>query len=165
MAAQQKGIFPNMTIPDIIEVLNTWGLNASPEQLNRPTPDFLESIYTACLQAVTGLSLPLLHEPTQNALDAYGTEDRELYSKALSHNLLMFHLQVHPIFHVELCLHPCPGRVLPWLVASTISARQTYTNHPNHEPSSSFPPLSTLSSLPTRSTNMSMNKWISQRPS
>lgn len=63
-----KGIFPPMSIPDIIGALAGWGLSVSHEQLVRPSPDFVEGVYCACLQQVTDLTHESLRDPVQNAL-------------------------------------------------------------------------------------------------
>lgn len=67
-----KGIFPQMSIPDIIAALSSWGLSVSQEQLLRPTAEFVEGIYYAFLQLVTGLNHDILREPVQNALSVVG---------------------------------------------------------------------------------------------
>jgi kinetochore protein Nuf2 len=71
-----KGIFPQMSIPDISNALAGWGISVSPEQLKSPTPDFVEGVYCACLQQVTDLNHDSLREPVQNALNASQAEDK-----------------------------------------------------------------------------------------
>ena len=63
-----KGIFPQMSIPDIINALAGWGISVSPEQLKSPNSEFVEGVYCACLQRVTDLSHDSLKDPVQNAL-------------------------------------------------------------------------------------------------
>jgi Nuf2 family len=65
-----KGIFPSMSIPDIIGALAGWGLSVSHEQLVRPSSDFVEGVYCACLQQVTDITHESLRDPVQNALSA-----------------------------------------------------------------------------------------------
>lgn len=71
-----KGIFPQMSTPDIINALAGWGISVSPEQLRSPTSDFVEGVYSACLEQVTGLSYDHLREPVQNAIDNSQVEDK-----------------------------------------------------------------------------------------
>ncbi|KAG6811487.1 hypothetical protein H0H92_007179 [Tricholoma furcatifolium] len=71
-----KGIFPQMSIPDITNALAGWGLSVSQEQLIRPTPDFVEAVYLACLQQVTGISQDSLRDPVQNPLNASAVDDK-----------------------------------------------------------------------------------------
>ncbi|KAF4603976.1 kinetochore-associated Ndc80 complex subunit nuf2 [Pleurotus pulmonarius] len=85
-----KGIFPQMSIPDIIAALSSWGLSVSQEQLLRPSAEFVEGIYYAFLQLVTGLSHDMLREPVQNALSVVGETD--LYVSAVTHNALLYHM-------------------------------------------------------------------------
>ncbi|KJA27315.1 hypothetical protein HYPSUDRAFT_35161 [Hypholoma sublateritium FD-334 SS-4] len=87
-----KGIFPQMTIPDIINALAGWGISVSPEQLKMPTPDFVEGVYCACLQQVTDLNHDSLRDPVQNSLNASQVEDKDLYSSALTNNIILYHL-------------------------------------------------------------------------
>lgn len=65
-----------MTIPDIISALAGWGLSVSHEQLIRPSADFVESVYCACLEQVTDLNHDSLRDPVQNALASYRVEDK-----------------------------------------------------------------------------------------
>ncbi|KAG6841203.1 hypothetical protein C0991_000865 [Blastosporella zonata] len=78
-----KGIFPQMTIPDITNALAGWGLSVSQEQLMRPTSDFVEGVYHACLQQVTDISQDSLRDPVQNTLSASAIEEK---------NILVYHL-------------------------------------------------------------------------
>ncbi|KAG6878753.1 hypothetical protein C0993_008052 [Termitomyces sp. T159_Od127] len=71
-----KGIFPQMSIPDITAALAGWDLSVSQEQLLRPTSDFVEGVYYVCLQQVTGISQDSLRGPVQNALFASATEEK-----------------------------------------------------------------------------------------
>ena len=71
-----KAIFPRMEMAEIISTLSGWGFPVSQPQLLHPTPDFVESVYFACLQQVTELNQESLKEPVQSALDAAQLEDR-----------------------------------------------------------------------------------------
>jgi len=71
-----KGIFPQMSIPDIINALAGWGISVSPDQLKSPNSEFVEAVYCACLQQVTDLSHDSLQYPVQNALAASQVEDK-----------------------------------------------------------------------------------------
>ncbi|TFK42826.1 Nuf2 family-domain-containing protein [Crucibulum laeve] len=87
-----KGIFPQMSIPDIINALAGWGLTVSQEQLVRPNADFVEGVYCACLQQVTDLSHESLHDPVHNSLSASQVDDTDLYKAALTNNIMLYHL-------------------------------------------------------------------------
>ncbi|KAG6861878.1 hypothetical protein C0995_010584 [Termitomyces sp. Mi166 len=71
-----KGIFPQMSIPDITAALAGWGLSVSQEQLLRPTSDFVEGVYHACLQQVTDIGQDSLRDPVQNTLSASPIEEK-----------------------------------------------------------------------------------------
>lgn len=71
-----KGIFPQMSIPDIINALAGWGISVSPDQLKSPNSEFVEAVYCACLHQVTDLSHDSLQDPVQNALTASQAEDK-----------------------------------------------------------------------------------------
>lgn len=106
-----KGIFPQMTIPDIINALAGWGLSVSHEQLVRPAPDFVEGVYCACLQQVTDINHDALRDPVQNALTASPVDDKvshrrttklgaesqdqDLYASALTNNIMLHHLYIN----------------------------------------------------------------------
>lgn len=80
-----KGIFPQMSISDIMNALAGWGISVSPEQLKTPTPDFVEGVYCACLQQVTDLSHDSLRDPVQNSLNVSQVEDKVLIIQQWSH--------------------------------------------------------------------------------
>lgn len=69
-----KAIWPTMSPSDIIHALSGWGLQISPEVLSRPTPDFVETVYTACLDQLTGLGAIELADPVQDAISDSQTE-------------------------------------------------------------------------------------------
>ena len=98
-----------MSLSDIINALAGWGISVTPEQLKSPNPDFVETVYCACLQQVTGLSRDSLQEPVQNALANSQVEDKvswaryllflhtkpryqDLYASALTNNIILYHL-------------------------------------------------------------------------
>jgi kinetochore protein Nuf2 len=66
------GIFPTMPPSEIIHYLSSWGIAISHEQLLRPTPDFVESVYYACLEHVTYTTVDSVRDSAQvhNALAA-----------------------------------------------------------------------------------------------
>ena len=70
IATSMKTTFPKMSILDIINALAGWGISVSPEQLKSPNSEFVEGIYCACLQRVTGLSHDSFKDPVENALTA-----------------------------------------------------------------------------------------------
>jgi kinetochore protein Nuf2 len=79
-----KGIFPQMSIPDIANSLAGWGLSVSHEQLVRPSPDFVEAVYCACLQQVSDIDTDSLREPVQGALAASAADDKVRLTSPLS---------------------------------------------------------------------------------
>lgn len=81
-----------MSIPDITNALAGWGLSVSHEQLVRPSSDFVEAVYCACLQQVTDIDHDSLRDSVQNALITSSIEDKDLYTSALTNNLLVYHL-------------------------------------------------------------------------
>jgi hypothetical protein len=60
--------YPNMGNADIIDSLDGWGLSVTHQQLVRPSPEFVLSIYSACLQQVVGLDEDSLQDPVHSAL-------------------------------------------------------------------------------------------------
>lgn len=76
LSTMAKGIFPQMTISDITSALAGWGLSVSHEQLIRPSADFVESVYCACLEQVTDLNHDSFRDPVHNALASSGIEDK-----------------------------------------------------------------------------------------
>lgn len=82
-----KGIFPHMNIPDIITALGGWGLSVSTDQLTHPTADFVEGVYCACLQQVSGLTYDSLRDPVTNSISSLALENEVrvfTYDKLLS---------------------------------------------------------------------------------
>jgi hypothetical protein len=62
--------YPNMGSADIIDSLDGWGLSVTHQQLVRPSPEFVLSVYSACLQQVVGLGDDSLQDPVQSALSS-----------------------------------------------------------------------------------------------
>ncbi|KAF7311680.1 hypothetical protein MKEN_01071600 [Mycena kentingensis (nom. inval.)] len=87
-----KGIFPSMPIPDIVEALSAWGVVVSPEQLSRPSPDFVEGVFSACLYQVTDINQDALREPGLQALNQASPVDKEQHIAPHCKHLLLFHL-------------------------------------------------------------------------
>ncbi len=93
-----KGIFPQMSTPDIINALAGWGISVSPEQLRNPTADFVEGVYCACLEQVTGLSYDHLREPVQNAIDSSQVEEKV--------RDINYSAELCPITRLRICTSP-----------------------------------------------------------
>ncbi|KAF8350920.1 Nuf2 family-domain-containing protein [Amanita rubescens] len=87
-----KGIYPPMTVVDVIASLDAWGIAVSQEQLSRPTQDFVEALYCACLRQAAQLDHNLLKGPVQELLDSSQLEEKDLYATALNSNILLLHL-------------------------------------------------------------------------
>ena len=58
-----------MSIPDIINSLAGWNMPVSQERIIRPSPDFVQTIYCACLQQITDISHESLSDQVQSALN------------------------------------------------------------------------------------------------
>ncbi|KAJ7734926.1 Nuf2 family-domain-containing protein [Mycena maculata] len=86
-----KGIFPSMSIPDIINSLGAWGVPIVQEQLIRPTPDFVEGVYCACLQQVTNINYETLRDPAQRILNQSQMVDKDLHATSLASHILLYH--------------------------------------------------------------------------
>jgi len=71
-----KGIYPPMTVVDVIASLDAWGITVSQEQLSRPTQDFVEALYCACLRQAAQLDHNLLKGPVQELLDSSQIEEK-----------------------------------------------------------------------------------------
>jgi kinetochore protein Nuf2 len=91
-----KGIFPKMSIPDIINSLAGWNMPVGQEQLIRPSPDFVQTIYCACLQQITNISHESVGEQIQSTLsileDPSSPSHQDLCATALAHNFILYHL-------------------------------------------------------------------------
>ena len=61
--------FPSMSVPEIVDAFTGWGFSVSNEQVAHPTTDFVISIYSACLEQVTGIALSTLQTPLDTVLD------------------------------------------------------------------------------------------------
>ena len=95
-----RGIFPQLNVKEVTDALAGWGFSVSPEQLHRPTPDFVESVYCACLQQATNLNHDTLRDPVHNALNASQVEDEVCcWSYSMSSNLLktLNRICTHPL--------------------------------------------------------------------
>ncbi|KAN0105253.1 Nuf2 family domain containing protein [Russula decolorans] len=84
--------YPNMGNADIIDSLDGWGLSVTHHQLVKPTPEFVLSVYCACLQKVVGLDEDSLQESAQSALFSLEEPSTDMYSSAISTNFLVYHI-------------------------------------------------------------------------
>lgn len=110
--------YPNMGSADIIDSLDGWGLSVTHHQLVKPTPEFVLSVYCACLQKVVGLDEDSLQEPAQSALFSldepstvrnFGqplcyelTLSQDMYSSAINTNFLVYHMYARHLILVSL---------------------------------------------------------------
>ncbi|EIW60678.1 kinetochore-associated Ndc80 complex subunit NUF2 [Trametes versicolor FP-101664 SS1] len=83
--------FPSLPVSEVVDAFTGWGYSVSPEQVARPTSDFVLGVYSACLEQLTGITLETLQEPIEQGLTT--TETPDMYSQALAHNLLLYHIQ------------------------------------------------------------------------
>ncbi|PFH47672.1 hypothetical protein AMATHDRAFT_151540 [Amanita thiersii Skay4041] len=84
--------YPIMPESDIMASLADWGIAVSEQQLSRPTQDFVEGIFCACLRQVSELDHEALREPLQEVLDMSQVDDKELYATAFATNIVHHHL-------------------------------------------------------------------------
>ncbi|KAF8185055.1 Nuf2 family-domain-containing protein [Mycena galopus ATCC 62051] len=87
-----KAIFPAMSVGDIVSSLDAWGVPIVPEQLHRPTPDFVEGVYCACLYQVTNINHDALREPVQRILNKATMVEKDLHATSLTSHILLYHL-------------------------------------------------------------------------
>ncbi|KAJ7684806.1 Nuf2 family-domain-containing protein [Mycena polygramma] len=87
-----KAIFPSMTTADIINSLGAWGVPVMQEQLHRPTPDFVEGVYCACLYQVTNINHDTLRDPAQRILNEAQMVEKDLHATSLASHILLYHL-------------------------------------------------------------------------
>ncbi|KAJ7093076.1 Nuf2 family-domain-containing protein [Mycena epipterygia] len=87
-----KGIFPSMSVSDIVNSLGAWGVPIVQEQLHRPTPEFVEGVYCACLQQVTNINHETLRDPVQRILNEAQLYDKDLHATSLASHILLYHL-------------------------------------------------------------------------
>jgi len=59
-----------MTLPEIMNSLAGWNMPVSHEQLLRPSPDFVQTVYCTCLQQVSNITHESLSDPVQAALSS-----------------------------------------------------------------------------------------------
>ncbi|KAI8998922.1 Nuf2 family-domain-containing protein [Trametes punicea] len=83
--------FPSLPVSEVVDAFTGWGYSVSPEQVARPTSDFVLGVYSACVEQLTGITLETLQEPIEQALAT--TDNPDIYSQALAHNLLLYHIQ------------------------------------------------------------------------
>ncbi|KAJ7043360.1 Nuf2 family-domain-containing protein [Mycena alexandri] len=87
-----KAMFPTMSTGDIVNSLGAWGVPIVQEQLHRPSPDFVEGVYCACLFQVTNINHETLREPVQKLLNQAQTVDKDLHATSLASHILLYHL-------------------------------------------------------------------------
>lgn len=64
-----RGTYPVLKPLEIVTALEGWGISISKEQLARPTPEFVETIFCACLRRVTNISDESLAAPMDEILE------------------------------------------------------------------------------------------------
>src|ERR1700733_12507102 len=79
-----RGIFPKMLPSEIVGYLSNWDINITQEQLLRPTPEVVESVYYACLEHVTSISFLSIKAPVQSALARLDDSDQVRTPSAIS---------------------------------------------------------------------------------
>ncbi|KAJ7929385.1 Nuf2 family-domain-containing protein [Mycena leptocephala] len=81
-----------MSTADIINSLGAWGVPVAQEQLLRPTPDFVEGVYCACLYQVTSINPDTLRDPAQRILNEAQMVEKDLHATSLTSHILLYHL-------------------------------------------------------------------------
>ncbi|EPQ54245.1 hypothetical protein GLOTRDRAFT_139579 [Gloeophyllum trabeum ATCC 11539] len=84
--------YPSMPIHEIMEALDGWSFSVSQEQLIRPSSEFVMSVYTACLQQVTGITQESLKPSVNAAIATLDSANADLYSQSLTQNFLLHHI-------------------------------------------------------------------------
>ena len=79
--------FPSMSVGEIVESFTGWGYSISPEQVARPTSDFVLGVYAACLSRVTGISIEILQDAAEPSLSATDNPVRSSSSQKSSRHL------------------------------------------------------------------------------
>ncbi|KAJ7273400.1 Nuf2 family-domain-containing protein [Mycena rebaudengoi] len=87
-----KYSFPSMSHAEIISSLAAWGVSIAQEQLTRPNPDFVEGVYSACLQQVTKISHDALRDPVQRLVSEAQMYDKDLHATSTANIVLLYHL-------------------------------------------------------------------------
>lgn len=70
--------FPSLPVSEVVDAFTGWGYSVSPEQVARPTSDFVLGVYSACLEQLTGITLETLQEPIEQGLTTTETPVRYL---------------------------------------------------------------------------------------
>ncbi len=60
--------FPSMSVSEIVDAFTGWGYSVSPEQVARPTSDFVVGVYSACLEQVTRITPDTLQAAIETSL-------------------------------------------------------------------------------------------------
>ena len=63
-----KGIFPKMSLGEITHSLAGWNIPVSHEQLLRPSQEFVQTVYFACLQQISSITRESISDPAHSAL-------------------------------------------------------------------------------------------------
>ncbi|KZT29875.1 hypothetical protein NEOLEDRAFT_1238609 [Neolentinus lepideus HHB14362 ss-1] len=84
--------YPSMSIREIIEALDAWNLSVSHEQLMKPSSDFVMTVYTACVQQVTGITQETLMAPANRSIAGINSQYADLYAQSLAQNFLLYHI-------------------------------------------------------------------------
>ncbi|KAA1478749.1 hypothetical protein DENSPDRAFT_875827 [Dentipellis sp. KUC8613] len=106
----KKYWYPSMEFPEIISSLKSWGLEVTSQQLAKPNPDFVMTVYTSCVQQVTGVAREDLDELLEAAIASLDETIPDIYSSSLSLNLIIYHItrfanvaKVHDFSAKDLC--------------------------------------------------------------
>ncbi|TFK50121.1 hypothetical protein OE88DRAFT_1631818 [Heliocybe sulcata] len=83
--------YPSMSIREIAEALEAWNLTVSHEQLVKPSSDFVMSVYTVCVQQVTGITQESLMPAVNRSIAAINSP-YALYTQGLAQNFLLHHI-------------------------------------------------------------------------
>ncbi|TDL15664.1 hypothetical protein BD410DRAFT_101642 [Rickenella mellea] len=92
MSGQTGFWYPSMDVDEIVSSIRGWGLEITNAQIQAPTAEVVQAIYSLFLSQITGLTADTLEEPAMRALGVVEV-NQELYANALNMHLLLHHIQ------------------------------------------------------------------------
>ena len=87
------------SLAEIVDAFGGWGYAISPEQVARPTSDFVLGVYSACLEQVTGITLDTLQEAAEQSLASNENPVRRSTSQGPSQCVLMPRIRICTLRH------------------------------------------------------------------
>ncbi|KAF8266011.1 Nuf2 family-domain-containing protein [Lactarius quietus] len=84
--------YPDMSNAIIVDSLNERGVSITHQQLVNPTAQSTLCVYSGCLRLLSGLTPESLREPVEDALIAVDEPNLDIYDRAFSTNILVYHI-------------------------------------------------------------------------